>query len=121
GVPAAELADTLVPLEDVLGPLGSELLDRMHAAATWDARFAALDEVLGRAMERAPRSHALAVRPEVAETWRRLVAARGLVRVGAVASELGWSRRHLAERFRIEMGLTPKAVARILRFEHAYG
>jgi quercetin dioxygenase-like cupin family protein len=30
------------------------------------------------------------VRPEVAEAWRRLVAARGRVQDGSVAAELGW-------------------------------
>jgi AraC-like DNA-binding protein len=60
------------------------------------------------------------VRPEVAETWRRLVAARGCVQVGAVAGELGWSRRYLTERFRGEVGLSPKTFARVLRFEHAH-
>lgn len=60
------------------------------------------------------------MRPEVAEAWRRLVAARGCVQVGAVAAELGWSRRHLTERFRGELGLSPKTFARVLNFEHAH-
>ncbi|WP_425472707.1 helix-turn-helix domain-containing protein [Streptomyces sedi] len=60
------------------------------------------------------------MRPEVAEAWRRLVAARGRVQVGAVAAELGWSRRHLTERFRGELGPSPKTFARVLRFEHAH-
>jgi AraC-like DNA-binding protein len=122
GMPAAALADTLVPLDELLGPLGIELLDRVRAAGTWGARFGVLDELLARVVERGPGrgEAAFGVRPEVAEMWRRLVAARGQVRVGAVAAELGWSRRHLGERFRAEVGLTPKAVARVLRFEHAH-
>ena len=122
GVPAAALADTLVSLEDLLGPLGSELLDRVRAASTWEARFGVLDDLLIRAVGRGTGGGeaALDIRPEVTEMWRRLVAARGQVRVGAVAAELGWSRRHLAERFRNEVGLTPKAIARMLRFEHAH-
>lgn len=120
GLPAAELAGTLVPLVDLLGPLGPELLDRLWAATTWRERFAVLDELLTRAVGRHVGDGALAVRPEVAELWRRLVAARGQVRVGAVAAELGWSRRHLGERFRAEVGVTPKAFARIVRFEHAH-
>ena len=122
GMPAAELADTLVSLDELLGPLGPELLDRVRAAGTWGARFGVLDELLARVVGRgAGRGEAaFDLRPEVAEMWRRLVAARGRVRVGAVAAELGWSRRHLGERFRAEVGLSPKAVARVLRFEHAH-
>ncbi|MEV7900307.1 AraC family transcriptional regulator [Streptomyces anulatus] len=121
GMPAAELAQRLVPLDELLGALAVELVDRLRAATTWTARFIALDELLLRAVgrgaggDRVPRE-----RPEVAEAWRRLVAARGRVQVGAIAAELGWSRRYLTERFRGEVGLSPKTFARVLRFEHAH-
>ncbi|MFD5137201.1 helix-turn-helix domain-containing protein [Streptomyces sp. NPDC058378] len=119
GMPAAALAHQLVPLDALLGSLGAELTDRLRAATSWTARFAVLDEVfllaVGRGGDRVPR-----VRPEVAEAWRRLAAARGRVQVGAVAAELGWSRRYLTERFRDEVGLSPKTFARVLRFEHAH-
>ena len=39
--------------------------------------------------------------------------------MGALCEELGWSRRRLVARFREEIGLPPKAVARLFRFEHA--
>ncbi|MFE6710618.1 helix-turn-helix domain-containing protein [Streptomyces sp. NPDC057695] len=121
GMPAADLAHRLVPLDELLGSLGVELADRLRAASTWSARFAVLDEVLLRAVGRGADGDAVRrMRPEVAEAWRRLVAARGRVQVGEVATELGWSRRHLSERFRGEMGLTPKVFARVLRFEYAH-
>ncbi|MFF7339765.1 helix-turn-helix domain-containing protein [Streptomyces sp. NPDC008163] len=115
GVPAAELAHRLVPLDELLGVVAVELVERLRAARTWAARFAVLDESLLRVV-----GPVRGVRPEVAEAWRRLVAARGCVRVGAVAADLGWSRRYLTERFRGEVGLSPKTVARVLRFEHAH-
>ncbi|MEV4680545.1 AraC family transcriptional regulator [Streptomyces kurssanovii] len=121
GMPAAVLAHRLVPLDELLGALGTELVDRLRTATTWAARFTALDELLLRAVGRAAGDDRMRrVRPEVAEAWRRLVAARGCVQVGAVAAELGWSRRHLTERFRGELGLSPKTLARVLRFEHAH-
>ncbi|MFJ9790753.1 helix-turn-helix domain-containing protein [Streptomyces globosus] len=121
GVPAAELAHRLVPLDELLGPLAAELVDRLRSATTWAARFTALDELLLRAVGRGACGDPVRrVRPEVAEAWRRLVAARGCVQVGAVAAELGWSRRYLTDRFRGEVGLSPKTFARVLRFEHAH-
>lgn len=118
GVPSAALAHDLVHLDDVLGRLGAELVDRVRGAGTWPGRFGALDAVLARAARR--RDTGNAVRPEVGEAWRRLVAHRGGVRIGSLAADLGWSRRTLGARFREEIGLTPKEAARILRFEHAH-
>jgi AraC-like DNA-binding protein len=122
GMPAAALVDTLVPLDDLLGHVGAELVDRLAGTASWDERFAALDQVFLRKLGRsdAGRHGPHQVRPEVAEAWRRMVAARGQVHVETIATDLAWSRRHLSRQFRHELGLTPKTMARILRFEHAH-
>ena len=37
----------------------------------------------------------------------------------AVAAEVGWSRRHLSRQFRACIGVTPKTMAKILRFDAA--
>jgi transcriptional regulator GlxA family with amidase domain len=122
-MPSAALAHDLVHLDDVLGRLGAELVDRMRGAETWPERFGTLDAVLARVARRrsAGAQGGHPVRPEVEEAWRRLVVRRGRVRIGTLAADLGWSRRHLGDHFRKEIGLTPKEVARILRFEHAHG
>ena len=57
--------------------------------------------------------------PDAARAWARLQATAGGVRIGALAGELGCSRRHLAARFREHVGVPPKTVARILRFRRA--
>ncbi|WP_345679290.1 AraC family transcriptional regulator [Yinghuangia aomiensis] len=120
-VPAAALAHQLVPLDELLGALAAESADRLRAATTWPARFTVLDELLLRAVAgSADRDPAHRMRAEVTGAWRRLVAARGRVRIDTVAAELGWSRRHLTDRFRGELGLSPKTFARVLRFEHAH-
>src|SRR5205807_2596104 len=118
GLPAGALAGTVVDVEDLLGGYARELYDRVAEATGWDARFAVLDEVLMRAARRR-----LEDPPEppsgVIRAWRRLVATGGGVEIGELAAEVGWSRRHLSEKFRTEVGLTPKVAARVLRFERA--
>jgi transcriptional regulator GlxA family with amidase domain len=41
--------------------------------------------------------------------------------VGELAEAVGWSRRRLLTRFTAQVGLGPKAAARVLRFRHAAG
>ena len=110
GVPLHELAGLAVPAEQILDPF---LVERLANTPGWDARFALLDGAL------APRLADAHPSREVAWAWRRLRATHGRVPVGTLAAELGWSRKRIVARFRDEIGLPPKAVARLLRFEHA--
>jgi AraC-like DNA-binding protein len=113
GVTAGALASTVVELADVLGSRGAELPERLAYARSWADRFAILDEVLTFSLQE------IAPPPEVLFAWRRLVDSDGGIPVHGLAEETGWSRRHLAARFRSEIGLSPKAAARVLRFDRA--
>ncbi|HTX26034.1 MAG TPA: helix-turn-helix domain-containing protein [Streptosporangiaceae bacterium] len=121
GLPAGELAEIDVPAEAVLSDLGTELRSRVLQAAGWPERFAVLDEILLRTM--AARLDVTRpwpdVAPEVETAWRLLLTSGGAVRAAELAEQTGWSGRHLASRFRAEIGLTPKAAARVIRFDRA--
>jgi AraC-like DNA-binding protein len=114
GLPMELVAHQTVELSDLLGPLVDLLRERLREAADWDARFDLLDEVLLARM-----ASTAAVSAEVSWAWSELERTHGGIRVGALTSELGWSRRRLGAAFREEIGLTPKPVARLLRFEEA--
>jgi AraC-like DNA-binding protein len=118
GLPAATLWNLSLEAGEVLGPAAAELRERLHLAPGWDARFAACDVVLGRlaAGVRGRRAEAAA---GVREAWRVVVASGGTVPVADLAAHVGWSRRHLGERFAAEFGLSPKLAARVVRFERA--
>jgi AraC-like DNA-binding protein len=111
GLPMAELTGRIVAVEDLLG---AELVDRLRDARGWPERFAVLDAALLRRAAEGPEPA-----PEVAWSYARVAAAEGRLAVGALAAEVGWSRRHLTARWRRDVGLGPKALARILRFQRA--
>jgi AraC-like DNA-binding protein len=113
-MPMSELAHRLVPVEDVLGGWGRETVARLAELSRWADRLALLDDLLTRRLLGAER-----LGPQIPWAWERLVRTRGTVSVTALADEVGWSHRHLVARFRDQVGLAPKATARILRFEHA--
>jgi AraC-like DNA-binding protein len=114
GVPMHELANRAVGVDDILGRAGRELPERLHEAPGWEARFRILDTILAARLARAAPPP-----PDVTWAWDRLEETGGSVPVGALADELGWSPRRLIARFREHVGLPPKTVARIIRFERA--
>jgi AraC-like DNA-binding protein len=114
GLPIAELSDQLVDLPAVLGTGTAELVERLASAGTWGDRFAVLRTTLVRRMARGPQPT-----PAVASVWQRLRATHGSARIEQLVHSTGVSHRHLAARFREEVGMTPKAFARVLRFEHS--
>jgi AraC-like DNA-binding protein len=114
GVPMGVLANRLVALEDVLGPFAAELEERLAGAPDAAGRHALAQRLLGARLRDEP-----AAAPEVAHALGRLRATCGAVRVHELAAEVGWSRRHLAARVREHVGLAPKALARLIRAEHA--
>ncbi len=116
GLPASELATITVGADDVLGVPGRELAARMADTedAGWDARFAALDDVLLRLLKR----DATVPGAELRHAWRALTAP-GASGVGELAREVGWSGDHLGRRFRAEFGVGPKVAARMARFDRA--
>jgi AraC-like DNA-binding protein len=114
GVPAGELTDQVVGLEDIWGRAGDELTERLAEAVDWEARFAIVDGVLTRAAASGPRPDRRLV-----AAWNRLARRHGDLAISELVAETGWSRRRLAERFRAQAGLTPKSAARIMRFARA--
>lgn len=112
GVPLDELTNAVVDLADVLGPDAARLTERLANTPGWPARFAVLDEFLLARARSGP-----VPSPQVRWAWRRLVETAGAVPVGELAQEVGWSRRHLVTRFRQQVGLPPKTLARVVRFE----
>jgi hypothetical protein len=78
-MPASQLAHRVLDLDDILGPASTEVVDRLHAAATWSGRLMAVDDVLGRHLRSAN-----AACPHVDHAWRLLVEPHGGIPVADV-------------------------------------
>lgn len=89
----------------------ARLADGLRELGNWDERFDALERFLRARLAAGPVAD-----PAVAWAWRRLQQTAGRVRIETLATELGASRRYLARRFAEHIGLSPKRVARLLRF-----
>lgn len=114
GVPMAALGNRIVALDEVLGPEGQRLEDQLYALPDWPARFAFVARLLRRRLaEQGGPS------PDVLWAWRQLQASGGRLPVAALSDALAVSRRHLVQRFRDQIGLPPKTLARMLRFNRA--
>ncbi|MEU9098709.1 helix-turn-helix transcriptional regulator [Streptomyces sp. NPDC048361] len=90
------------------------LPERLEAAPGWPEQCRLLDEQLGRLLDGGPRTA-----PEVDWAWRELELRRGRTTVRDLAATTHCSVRHLERRFREQVGRSPGAIARILRFRAA--
>ncbi|MCX5196988.1 helix-turn-helix domain-containing protein [Streptomyces sp. NBC_00249] len=114
GIPMAHFEDSRVDLAEVLGPGGRHLTEQLQSLPGWPERFRLLDSVFTARLDRGP-----APAPEVRGALARLWADSGPGSLARATAETGWSARHLRARFREQVGLPPKAVARIFRLQHA--
>ncbi len=107
-----ELSSRMVDLEALFGPEGRRLRERIGEARGWQDRFDLLEGFVAVRLRHSPS-------PGVALAWRLLAQTGGHAPIGGIATGIGWSRKHLADRFRAEVGIGPKAAARLLRFHRA--
>ncbi|MFG1833504.1 helix-turn-helix domain-containing protein [Micromonospora chersina] len=112
GVPADELRDQRVPLDDLWGPAATELADRIAAADARGWPVAVLLEEVARGRLRA----AGGPDPLAARVAARLAAG---ATIAATAAEVGLGARALHRRSQLLFGYGPKTLARILRMRRA--
>lgn len=112
GVPMSELTGRVIDLGELAGRAGRRLTDEVHETTTWERRFDLIDDF----MRSRARSGPLPA-PQVTWALRRVLDAHGRVRVTEIAEDVGWSHRHLIAKFREQVGLPPKMLARIVRFD----
>ncbi|SDA44148.1 helix-turn-helix domain-containing protein [Mesorhizobium qingshengii] len=114
--PMSELTDSMVVLDDVLGAEGMALRERLGNAPDWTARFDIAETFVAARLK-----HATETPLEIAWAYRRIIGSGGRTRISSLAERLGWSRKHLASSFSNAIGIGPKTLSRIVRFNRALG
>lgn len=117
GMPAGELTPIATEGTDILGPRAALVREQLGEQPGWPERFAALTGFLRQRAADAERRGG--VRPEVAEAWRWLAWHRGTGSMDGLAAHVALSRRQLTTLFRQELGVSPKQISRLMRWERA--
>lgn len=110
-VPMREITDLHVPMHD-LGPVAQDLAARVAEASTFQARLSVIAGALAKPLREAPKPDA---RLDAAIGW--IVRGGGRVPIERIAAEAGITRQQLGRKFLDELGISPKAFARVMRFQ----
>lgn len=111
GLPMKEISARMVTLGDLGDPEIALLSRRLEDLDDWSARLDLCEAFVAERLKRGPAPSA-----GVASAYRELAFCHGEVRIAAIAERLDWSRKHLSQRFREEIGISPKQLARMFRF-----
>jgi AraC-like DNA-binding protein len=108
------LTNEMIGFEDVLGHEGSAWTSQLYEGRGWPARFALLEQLI---VERL--SKAKPVPRGVAWAYRQIEESLGRVQIGALAKALGITHKHLIALFQRHLGMSPRRLARVMRFNRA--
>lgn len=111
GLPADDLQNAHVSLDNLWGTTADQLVVRLREAATPTAGFGDLAQTLQGQIRRPPALH-----PAVAAALYKLRGGGYCGSIAGLASEVGVSQQRLSRLFRDYVGLTPKQLARVWRF-----
>jgi AraC-like DNA-binding protein len=113
GTPMDLISNRATDLAQIDRKLASLTLARVGAAKSWPECFDAVEQLVAERVMSEDVSGALAW------AWGKLAHAEGCVALGWLASQAECSHRHLIAQFRECVGLPPKTVARVMRFNRA--
>jgi AraC-like DNA-binding protein len=108
------LSDRIIALADALGDGALRLRERLLNTPSLTTRFRIVERwLLARLRPR------MVVHPAVRWAVDRLEATGGRLSIEELATQTGFTRKHLGNLFQQQVGLSPKALARVHRFRGA--
>ena len=108
------LSDRIIALADALGDGALRLRERLLNTPSLEARFTCVERWLLARLEARTLIH-----PAVRWAVDQIAATGGRLRIEQLATRSGFTRKHLGNLFRQQVGLSPKSLARVHRFRGA--
>jgi AraC-like DNA-binding protein len=112
-VPASEVENVSVDLQDLWPRRSGEIRERLLAAPTIESMLAELERCLLEQLVRPLELH-----PAVVYALKEFQRSAHTGKVAAATDGIGLSSRRFIELFRRQVGLTPKVFCRVRRFQH---
>jgi AraC-like DNA-binding protein len=110
--PLSDFTDSTVPIGDVWGHQGTYLEEAILEARNNMQREQLVEQFLLQQLV------ATSSRPRFEAAVKEIIRSRGQTRINEIAAGVGWGSRQLEREFRVGVGLSPKAFARIMRFQN---
>ena len=115
GIPMDETANGLFNSEDLFGKWGRQVRDRLRNLENVDQKVSFIQDQLVMLLRQRPRRDAI-----VEFCIEALRSSGGRVGIGELERRTGYSRRYLDVLFNRQVGLAPKVLAGIFRFQTFY-
>jgi AraC-like DNA-binding protein len=110
-----ELTDHMVSFEDLFGPWGVRLQNRVGDADDPQEKIALLQAGLTHLLEQNQKEYAL-----LDHALDLIAQTHGILTIRDLAAQLGYSKRYVDVLFKEHVGVSPKSLASILRFQECY-
>jgi AraC-like DNA-binding protein len=110
-----EITDRMVSFEEVFGSWGARLQKRVGDAEDPQEKIALLQRALTHLLQQNEKECVL-----LDHTLDLLAQTHGMMRVQELAAHLGYTKRYLDRLFQEHVGVSPKSLASILRFQEVY-
>lgn len=111
--PLTELADSVVEMDAILGNDFLHLREHLLEQPTPELKISALEKWLSCQMRREPEPH-----PVVGFALGQIHTRPQLATIAEIQSKTGFSNKHFIHLFEKHVGASPKAYARIVKFQH---
>jgi AraC-like DNA-binding protein len=110
-----EITNRMVSFEEVFGPRGARLQTRVGDAEDPQEKIAILQSALAHLLQQNAKEYAL-----LDHTLDLLAQTHGMMRVQELAAHTGYTKRYLDRLFQEHVGVSPKSLASIMRFQEVY-